>query len=89
MDSKDADTVDINATNLVGDTPLLRACALGQGDVVSCLLDEYGAEVNVKNHLNVSPLHVAVHGGHTEISELLLKAGANPNSPGRRGPSPP
>ena len=86
MDSKDADTVDINATNLVGDTPLLRACALGQGDVVSCLLDEYGAEVNVKNHLNVSPLHVAVHGGHTEISELLLKAGANPNSPGRRGP---
>jgi ankyrin repeat protein len=86
MDRKGTDKVDVNCTNLVGDTPLHRACALGRTSVVSSLLNDYGAEANMKNHLNVSPLHVAVHGGHTAISEMLLKAGANPNSPGRRGP---
>jgi len=85
MDSQGENRVDINCTNLAGDTPLSRACALGKASVVSCLVEEYGAEVNTRNHLKVSPLHIAVHGGHTEISEMLLKAGANPNSPGRGG----
>ena len=30
---------DVNCTNLVGDTPLSRACSLGRASVVSCLLE--------------------------------------------------
>src|SRR5215831_3822266 len=73
------------ATDSAGATPLMHAALLGGTGVMQILLDA-GADPNVKNHRNATPLHWAV----TDINavKLLLKNGADPNVKSVEGRTP-
>jgi serine/threonine protein kinase len=59
-------------------TPLLLAASLNRKDMTEILL-ERGAEVNAKDSLGRTALHVAVSRRHSEVAELLLTEGADAN----------
>lgn len=72
--------IDINHINDLGWTALLEAIILNNGDekqqqTVQLLID-HGADVNIPDHKNVTPLQHARKKGFKEIENILLKAGA-------------
>ncbi|WP_419160607.1 ankyrin repeat domain-containing protein [Rossellomorea sp. BNER] len=71
---------DVNHVNDLGWTALLEAIILNDGDekqqqTVQLLID-YGADVNIPDKNNVTPLQHARKKGFKEIEQILLKAGA-------------
>ncbi|MDQ0976559.1 ankyrin repeat protein [Neobacillus niacini] len=71
--------MDINHINDLGWTALLEAIILNNGDekqqqTVQLLID-HGADVNIADHNNVTPLQHAQKKGFKEIENILLKAG--------------
>lgn len=71
---------DVNHVNNLGWTALLEAIILNDGDekqqqTVQLLID-YGADVNIPDKNNVTPLQHARKKGFKEIEQILLKAGA-------------
>ena len=73
-------TVDINHVNNLGWTALMEAVILNDGNetqqkVIQLLID-HGADVNIPDKKNVSPLQHARDKGFSEIEEILLKAEA-------------
>lgn len=72
--------IDVNHVNNLGWTALLEAIILNNGDekqqqTVKLLID-HGADVNIPDHNNVTPLQHAREKGFKEIEHILLKAGA-------------
>lgn len=72
--------IEINHINDLGWTALLEAIILNNGDekqqqTVQLLID-HGADVNIPDHNNVTPLQHARKKGFKEIENILLKAGA-------------
>ncbi|MFJ5762696.1 ankyrin repeat domain-containing protein [Neobacillus sp. NPDC093182] len=70
--------IDINHINDLGWTALLEAIILNNGDekqqqTVQLLID-HGADVNIPDHNNVTPLQHARQKGFKEIENILLKA---------------
>uniref|UniRef100_A0A3P9C9E3 Uncharacterized protein n=1 Tax=Maylandia zebra TaxID=106582 RepID=A0A3P9C9E3_9CICH len=51
----------------------------------SWFLKSHGADLNVRDKLHSTPLHVATRTGHTSIVEYLLSCGALINSRDREG----
>ena len=80
-----ATVVDVNATNVGGDTPLNSAAGNGHKEIVELLISK-GADVNAKNAVN-KPLHMAAERGHKEIVELLIAEGADVNAKENFGPT--
>lgn len=71
--------VDVNSRLANGFTPLGVAAFLNKPDLVKFLLDK-NADVNVVNNHGSTPLYYAVQMANSlEITEMLLKHGANPN----------
>ena len=75
---------DVNSRNdrLVGGfsfTALYAASHKGNKDSVKLLLAQPGVKLDETNDGGDTALMVAAEGGHTEIVEMLLKAGANVN----------
>lgn len=72
--------IDINHINDLGWTALLEAIILNNGDEKQQqtvqLLINHGADVNIPDHNNVTPLQHARKKGFKEIENILLKAGA-------------
>ena len=73
----------MNHKDKVGDTALHEVC---RGDVteneryIECarvLLEDKNCDVDTKNELGATALHVASHGGNTEMIELLCDWGAS------------
>ena len=54
---------------------LINAAFHGNTELVECLIQKIGCNVNVVNKVGETALHKAVEGGHLEIVHLLLKAG--------------
>jgi len=69
----------VNVPDQTGATYLFWAAAGGQEDTVKRLL-ESGADPNICNHANESPLHMAAEIAHVGIVKLLLAHNANPNA---------
>ncbi|MFF5396235.1 ankyrin repeat domain-containing protein [Peribacillus butanolivorans] len=72
--------IDINHVNNLGWTALLEAIILSNGDekqqqTVQLLID-HGADVNIADHNNVTPLQHAHEKGFKEIEQILIKEGA-------------
>ena len=61
------------------DTPLHHACRYGYVEAAKLLLDN-GAETEVTDDGDYTPIMGAIQNGHTTIVRLLLEKGANPNS---------
>jgi ankyrin repeat protein len=72
--------IDVNHVNNLGWTALMEAIILNNGNETQQqtvqLLIEYGADVNIPDKENVTPLQHAREKGFKEIEKILLKAGA-------------
>ncbi len=81
--------VDVNRKDRNGGTtPLMLATNVkGSKDVVAALLAK-GADVKVKDGMDVTPLHNAVRMGDKDIVEMLVKKGADVNALSRNGETP-
>ncbi|KAF4966892.1 hypothetical protein FSARC_5505 [Fusarium sarcochroum] len=66
--------IDVNARNLLGETPLSRAASYGRYTTVGLLLGAEGLQVNLPDYSNRMALIRAAEIGHYEIVELLLSA---------------
>ncbi|CUG06106.1 ankyrin repeat protein, putative, partial [Bodo saltans] len=65
--------------NAAGMTPLMAACAVGSITAAELLLTKRSDElhVNATSAHGCSALHIAVDGGHEDLSLLLIKHGAS------------
>jgi ankyrin repeat protein len=54
--------------------------------VKKCLAD--GGDVNAKDNIGATPLHVAAYFGHTEVAELLLQHEGDVNAKTNEGTTP-
>lgn len=70
----------LNETTLTGDTPLCAAVRLGQMEIVRTLL-RLGADPNQRGSGNQAPIALASLQRPAEMLEILLSAGAEPNTP--------
>ncbi|XP_023803195.1 ankyrin repeat and SOCS box protein 13-like, partial [Cyanistes caeruleus] len=68
-------SVQVDARNIDGSTPLCDACASGSVECVRLLL-AHGAKVNPPLY-TASPLHEACMNGSSECVQLLIDVGAN------------
>lgn len=64
----------MNARNVLGSTPLHRACAAGNAPMAAALIS-WGAAADAVNNMNLTALHMACYAGHTEVVKLLLQHG--------------
>ncbi|XP_067677725.1 uncharacterized protein [Haliotis asinina] len=77
----------INAKNLDGFTPLIRAAEL-RNYVVQNLLLSYGADVSKTDKTGRTPLHIVSAHGDVESIKLFLTHGINVNSRDKNGRTP-
>jgi len=70
--------VEINSTDVCGDTPLHVLIARGNNYGIELLIDK-GAKVNAIGDMGETPLHVAISYENIKAIELLLKIGADTN----------
>src|SRR5579872_4646378 len=80
-------SVDVNAAEADGSTPLLWAAHANDADLVARLL-KAGAKPNVRNQLGSTPLEEAAFNANTEAIKALLDAGADANAAGADGQTP-
>ena len=67
---------------------LIKATKKGNLNAVTVLL-EAGADVSATTKITKqTPLHIAVHKGHTEIAATLILSGADPNAKDGKGRTP-
>jgi ankyrin repeat protein len=80
---------DINKKDKIGITALCYAVRFTEEhtEEVRILLDQ-GADPNIKDNNETSPLHHSICSGHTNVTKMLLERGANPNIQGKFGSTP-
>lgn len=64
----------MNARNILGSTPLHRACAAGNAPMAAALIS-WGSSADATNNMSLTGLHMACYAGHTEVVKLLLQNG--------------
>lgn len=77
----DAKTKKVNKKDHKGEVQLHRSCRRGNINVVNRLLEVPGIDVNVPDNAGWTPLHEAVHYGHTACVQALLNFIPSPGSP--------
>ncbi|CZR68380.1 related to heterokaryon incompatibility protein [Phialocephala subalpina] len=83
-----ADGIPPDKRNIRGVTPLWRASASRQTEVVEVLLATSAVNVNVQSTAGRTPLFWAAAHGHSKVVRLLLDHGAEPNYTDKDGRSP-
>mmetsp|Transcript_22890 Transcript_22890/g.73709 ORF Transcript_22890/g.73709 Transcript_22890/m.73709 type:complete len:325 (-) Transcript_22890:5-979(-) len=79
---------DVNMARADGQTPLLRACQKGHEDCVALLL-QANADIDYATPLQgITSLLSSVNFGYANITEMLLRAGANQNKAMHDGAGP-
>mmetsp|Transcript_37478 Transcript_37478/g.33124 ORF Transcript_37478/g.33124 Transcript_37478/m.33124 type:complete len:368 (+) Transcript_37478:215-1318(+) len=77
--------LDINAIDKEGSTPLFRAAKVGEAEIIKLLMD-HGADPNITNRDEISPLLLASHRGYLDVVQVLLdKKETDPNLEDERG----
>jgi ankyrin repeat protein len=67
--------IDLNATDTLGNTPLMKAVRFGQFEIVKLLL-AHKVKVNEKNSSGWTALKYALYTGRQDIADLLWQADA-------------
>jgi len=70
-----------------GHTPLHKAASIGQIDICTLLIEK-GADVNVKDNLQLTALHLAAYHGHPGVIKLFITKGVNANAQDNNGYTP-
>lgn len=68
----------VDAKNIIGNTPLYEAAQQGHKDIVELLVTK-GADVNAKNISGRTPLHRAAEAGDVKLVQSLISNGADVN----------
>jgi ankyrin repeat protein len=68
---------DATLADEAGHAALHQAAGRGHGETVRLLLSHSKAELNVKSQRGMTPLLLALSGGHAEVVKYLLEAGAD------------
>ena len=81
---------DVNAQDLNKNTPLMVAALMGRKEVVSLLLNnDFGCDVNVKNYLGQSFLHIACQKGFVDfLKTAVVKYKADINAQDHKNNTP-
>ena len=66
------DDVEVNPVNSHGDTPLARACRLGNWTATEALLAHHSIRINDRNAIGETPLRAAIGHRHAKVTKLLL-----------------
>lgn len=69
----------VNATNDLGQTPLMIAAKNGYAEVAKLLIEKE-ADVNLRDYEGQTALSYATYFHHQKLAQLLIEAGANENS---------
>ena len=77
-----------NYADRKGWTPLYRAAAKGHLDVVTCLVQHPGVDINLANHMGFYPLITAAAGGHFEVLKYLAENNGHLITPTKNGWNP-
>lgn len=80
-------TLDLEATDKMGNTALIIACQNGHYKIGKMLIDQ-GANVNARNNKGNSPLHFALTYSFEELSKYLIAKGADEYVTNREGLTP-
>ena len=79
--------INLNATDLKGETPLHKAARHDRAEVVQALI-KAGVDVDVKNNFGETPLYCGARDGRIRIVQSLIKAGADIEATDRVGSTP-
>ena len=71
-----------------GNTLLHSACVSGRLGMVQYLVEDIKYDINCKNKMGNSPLHVAIEWGSNDVAEYLLKKGCIINETNELGQTP-
>lgn len=80
--------LDVNQADVDSKNTLLHAVAVNGSEDVAKILLKHGANPNLQNIDNYSPLHFAVSNNNTSIAKVLLEYEANPNQGNKYGQTP-
>lgn len=69
----------VNRRTMEGETPLLLACRFQDSTELVQMLLDCGANVDLGNNENHTPLHEACRNGRLSVTKILVAAGANVN----------
>ncbi|XP_023723518.1 ankyrin repeat and SOCS box protein 3 isoform X3 [Cryptotermes secundus] len=69
----------VNQRTMEGETPLLLACKFQDSTELVQMLLDCGADVNLGDNENHTPLHEACRNGRLSVAKILVAAGANVN----------
>lgn len=56
---------------------IFEACKVSDLEGLKCLVEDYGANINVKDYGGITPLHEVSKLGYTNMVEYLVECGAN------------
>lgn len=84
---EDAPEMGLHDRGVEGDSLLHVACGWGDLRAVRLLVD-VGVEIDARDEMDCTPLHVAVSGRYLDIVEHLVRCGAAPNVKDAFGYSP-
>ena len=79
--------IEVDERDIDGNTPLMKASALGKAKFVRYLIS-MGADVDKRNYAGQTALHSAARAGHNEIIDILVDNGAFVNMPDLDGFTP-
>jgi ankyrin repeat protein len=71
------ENIDVNSTELEGQTPLHLAVSTGKTELVQLLLAHPKIKINKQDKAGKSPLALAISAGHAEIVDLLAAASSS------------
>jgi ankyrin repeat protein len=77
--------IDVDLSNLSGETPLMIASIEGNLPMVKTLVLQNHARID---HIGWTPLHYACTRGHLDVAQFLVSNGADVNAPSINGSTP-